>query len=31
MPQSGQDQLSGIFSQRVPAAIPSKGKPFVSS
>jgi hypothetical protein len=31
MPQSGHVQLSGIFSQRVPAAIPSKGNPFASS
>lgn len=31
IPQSGQTQLSGMLSQRVPAGIPSKGKPFASS
>ena len=30
-PQSGQDQSSGMSSQRVPAAMPSLGKPLSSS
>ena len=31
MPQSGQDQLSGIISKGVPGAMPLSGSPFSGS